>query len=323
MKNEFLKMTGVDIPLICGAMYPCSNPELVAAVSAAGGLGIIQPLSLTYVHGYDFREGLRYMRSLTSRPLGLNLVIEQSSERYLERSKEWLDIALEEGISFYVTALGNPGWVVEKVKASGGIVFHDATETKWAQKAIDNGVDGLICVNNRAGGHAGSLSSSQLLEDFSAFDVPLICAGGVGSPDSFAEALAMGYGGCQLGTRFIATRECTAHPDYKKAIIDASEADIVLTDKISGIPVSVINTPSVQRMGTTANPIAKMLLKGSKTKHWMRTFYMFQSLWKLKKASVNGMNYRDYFQAGKSAGSIDEVLSVADLVEQFASASKN
>ncbi len=320
MKNDFLTMAGIDIPLICGAMYPCSNPELVAAVSEAGGLGIIQPLSLTYVHGHDFREGLRYMRSLTSRPLGLNLVIEQSSERYLERSKEWLDIALEEGISFIVTALGNPGWVVDKVKASNGIVFHDATETKWAQKALDNGVDGLICVNNRAGGHAGSLSMAQLLEDFAAFDVPLICAGGIGSPAEFAEALSIGYEGCQLGTRFIATKECSAHADYKNAILDASEHDIVLTDKISGIPVSVINTPAVQRMGTKANPLVKLLLKGSKTKHWMRTFYMFQSIWKLKQASVKGMNYRDYFQAGKSAGSIDEILSVAELVEQFAAA---
>ncbi len=318
MNNDFLKMAGIDIPLICGAMYPCSNPELVAAVSEAGGIGIIQPLSLTYVHGYDFKEGLRYMKSLTSRPLGLNLVIEQSSKRYLERSKEWLDIALEEGIGFYVTALGNPDWVVEKVKAANGIVFHDATEIKWAKKALDNGVDGLICVNDRAGGHAGKLSAAQLLEDFAAFDVPMICAGGIGSAEAFSEVLAMGYSGCQLGTRFIATQECSAHLDYKKAIIAASEDDIVLTDKISGIPVSVINTPSVQRMGTKANPLARILLRGSKTKHWMRTFYTLQSLWKLKKASVKGMNYRDYFQAGKSAGSIDEVLSVAELVEQFA-----
>ncbi len=85
---------GIAVPLICGAMYPCSNPELVAAVSAAGGIGIVQPLSLTYVHGHDFREGLRLIRRLTDKPIGMNVLIEQSSQRYLERMRQWLDIAL-------------------------------------------------------------------------------------------------------------------------------------------------------------------------------------------------------------------------------------
>ena len=73
----FSRTLGIEVPLICGAMYPCSNPELVAAVSAAGGIGIVQPLSLTYVHGYDFREGLRYIRRLTDRPIGVNLIVER------------------------------------------------------------------------------------------------------------------------------------------------------------------------------------------------------------------------------------------------------
>lgn len=316
--SSFTEMAGIEVPIICGAMYPCSNPELVAAVSEAGGLGVIQPLSLTYVHGYDFREGLRYIRSLTKRPVALNLIIEQSSQRYMARTREWLDIALEEGIKFYVTALGKPDWVVDKVKAHNGIVFHDVTEKKWAAKAIDQGVDGLICVNNRAGGHAGRLSAQRLLDDMRSFGVPLISAGGIGSADDFCSAIDTGYSGCQLGTRFIATKECSAHVDYKNAILNATEKDIVLTDKISGVPVSVINTPSVQRMGTKAGPVARVLLRGNKTKHWMRTFYTLQSLWKLKKASANGMNYRDYFQAGKSADGINKILPAGDVVRQYA-----
>jgi nitronate monooxygenase len=81
---------GIEVPLICGAMYPCSNPELVAAVSAAGGIGIVQPLSLTYVHGHDFRAGLRLIRRLTERPVGVNLIIEQSSRKYLRRVPGWI-----------------------------------------------------------------------------------------------------------------------------------------------------------------------------------------------------------------------------------------
>ena len=87
---------GIEVPLICGAMYPCSNPELVAAVSEAGGLGIVQPISLTYVHGHDFRAGLRLIRGWTAKPIGMNALIEKMSRHYHERMTRWVDIALEE-----------------------------------------------------------------------------------------------------------------------------------------------------------------------------------------------------------------------------------
>jgi NAD(P)H-dependent flavin oxidoreductase YrpB (nitropropane dioxygenase family) len=179
---------GIDVPLICGAMYPCSNPELVAAVSEAGGIGIVQPLSLTYVHGYEFREGLRYIRSLTAKPIGVNLIIERSSRKYLERVQQWLDIALEEQVPFLVTALGNPNWVVDRAAPAGVTVYHDVTSRQWAEKALDGGVDGFICVNNRAGGHAGTLSLRALLDDIGPLGKPLVCAGGIGTPGEFAGA---------------------------------------------------------------------------------------------------------------------------------------
>ena len=84
----------IEVPLIGGAMYPCGNPELVAAVSEAGGIGIVQPVSLTYVHKREFREGLRYMRTLTSKPLGMNALIEKSSAEYMKRMEQWVDVAL-------------------------------------------------------------------------------------------------------------------------------------------------------------------------------------------------------------------------------------
>jgi nitronate monooxygenase len=157
IRTAFTEALGIEVPLICGAMYPCSNPELVAAVSAAGGIGIVQPLSLTYVFGHDFREGLRYIRRLTDRPVGVNLIIERSSKRYLERARRWLDIAIEEQVPLLVTALGKPDWVVRRAHAAGMLVYHDVTGRHWAEKAVEAGVDGLICVNDRAGGHAGTL----------------------------------------------------------------------------------------------------------------------------------------------------------------------
>ncbi len=317
MQTEFTRALGIDVPLICGAMYPCSNPELVAAVSEAGGIGIIQPLSLTYVHGYDFREGLRYIRSLTDKPVGINLIIERSSERYLRRVREWLEIALEEEISFFVTALGNPRWVVDRAAGTGAIVYHDVTERRWAEKALDGGVDGFICVNNRAGGHAGTRSPGELLEEIGPLGKPLICAGGIGSAGQFADALHSGYAGVQLGTRFIASEECSAHDDYKRAILKAHENDIVLTDKISGVPVSVIRTPYIERTGTHTGPLARRLLRNPKTKHWMRLVYTLQSIWTLKRASLQGLNYKDFFQAGKSVEGITKVEPVKDIVSAF------
>src|SRR5688572_2054014 len=107
METALTKHAGIRVPLICGAMYPCSNPELVGAVSAAGGIGIIQPISLTYVHGHDFRHGVRLARSLANgNPIGFNALIEQSSRYYHERMTKWVAIALEEGIRFFITSLG-------------------------------------------------------------------------------------------------------------------------------------------------------------------------------------------------------------------------
>ena len=224
MQTEFSRTLGIQVPLICGAMYPCSNPELVAAVSEAGGIGIVQPLSLTYIHGYDFREGLRYIRSLTRKPIGVNFIIERSSRKYLARVHQWGDVALEEKVPFFVTALGNPRWVVDKANSTGTIIYHDVTNRKWAEKALDGGIDGFICVNNRAGGHAGELSPQELLSEIAPLGKPLICAGGIGEPEEFAGAIKAGYVGAQLGTRFLASTECSVDSDYKEAILRAAKS---------------------------------------------------------------------------------------------------
>jgi nitronate monooxygenase len=184
-------------------------------------------------------------------------------------------------------------------------------------KGLEAGVDGLIAVNNRAGGHAGSKSAEELYEELHDLGVPLVCAGGVGDAEGFVKALRMGYSAVQMGTRFIATLECTAHPDYKKAILDAREEDVVLTERLTGVPVSVIRTPYIDKLGTRAGPIGRWMLKGRKTKHWMRMLYSLQSLWKLKRSSVRSFSYKDYLQAGKSVEGIEEILPVAEVVRRF------
>ncbi len=311
---------GIEVPLICGAMYPCSNPELVAAVSEAGGLGVVQPISLTWVHGHEFREGLRLIRRLTTRPIGMNALIEQFSRKYREKMERWVDVALEEGVRFFVTSLGNPRWVAERVHAEGGVVYHDVTERKWAQKGAEGGVDGLIAVNDRAGGHAGTRTAGALLEELGDLGLPLVCAGGIGDDRDFARVLEMGYAGAQLGTRFIATEECRTSEAYKRAIVAAEDSDVVLTERITGVPVSVLDTPSVRRLGTKAGPIARWMLRHRRTKHWMRTFYGLRSLWQLKRGLHRDAPDRDYWQAGKSVAGIGSVEPAGDIVRRFAAA---
>jgi nitronate monooxygenase len=311
------RQLGVALPIVGGAMYPCSNPELVAAVSEAGGIGVLQPISLTYVHSYDYREGIRRIRALTAKPIGMNALIEQSSKTYQQRMIRWIDIALEEGVRFFVTSLGNPRWVVERVGTVGGVVYHDVTERKWALKGRDAGVHGLIAVNSQAGGHAGPRDPRRLYDELADLGLPLVCAGGVSDAATFRAALAIGYAGVQMGTRFIATTECAAHADYKQAIVDAAADDIVLTERLTGVPVAVIRNQYIERIGIKAGPIARWMLRGRKTKHWMRTIYALMSLRKLKHSLRATRGRDDYWQAGRSVAGIDEVLPVAEVIRRM------
>lgn len=320
MDTALTRDAGIRVPLICGPMYPCSNPELVAAVSRAGGLGVVQPIALTYVHGWAFRDGLRHIRALSGgAPIGFNALIEASSRTYHKRMLQWVETALEEGVRFFLTSLGNPRWVVDRVHAAGGVVYHDITERKWALKGRDGGVDGLVAVNNQAGGHAGSRDPRALFDEVADLGLPVVAAGGVGEPAQGRALLDMGYAGVQLGTRFIATAECRADPRYKQAIVDASARDVVLTERLTGIPVAVLRTPYVEQLGTTVGPLSRMLFRGRRTKHWVRTWYALRSLRRLKRSSIDGAS-QDYWQAGRSVDAIHDIRPAGDIVEAFAKA---
>lgn len=320
IETPFTAQARVDVPLVCGPMYPCSNPELVAAVSAAGGLGIVQPISLTYVHGYEFRAGLRFIRSLTDRPIGFNALIEGNNKLYRERMTQWIDIALEEGLRFFLTSLGNPKWVCDRVHAAGGVVYHDVTERKWAQKGVDGGVDGLVAVNCRAGGHAGRLDPEALFAELAPFGLPVVSAGGVGDATEFARHLRIGYAAVQLGTRFIATPECKASDAYKQAIVDAGADDIVLTERLTGVPVAVIRNAYIERLGTRAGWFARWMLQGRRRKHWMRTWYALRSVRRLKRSLMRDDVRTEYWQAGKSVAAIRSIEPAGQIVRAFAAA---
>lgn len=320
METALTRHAGIRYPILCGAMFPCSNPELVAAVSQAGGLGIIQPLSLVYVHGYDYRSGLAFIRSLTTNPVGLNATVERSSKTYEERMRKWIDIGIEEGIRFFDTSLGNPKWIVEKAHQVGGVVYHKVTERKWAEKARDAGVDGLIAVNSRAGGHAGVRDPRELFDELQDLGLPVVCGGGVGEPRQFLDALNYGYVGVMMATRFIASIECTAHPDYKQAIVKATEEDIVWTERVTGVPLSVIRTDRVMNAGLKTNILIRWMLQHRHFKKAARILLALRSMKQLKKSAMRGAtSSKDYYQAGKSVDGIKSIEAVDGIIQQFVS----
>ncbi|MDH3272313.1 MAG: nitronate monooxygenase, partial [Gemmatimonadota bacterium] len=138
----------------------------------------------------------------------------------------------------------------------------------------------------------------------------------------FVDALSIGYAGVQMGTRFIATHECQASEPYKQAIVDSEEDDIVLTERLTGVPVAVINTPYVERLGLEAGPIAKWMLRGRRTKHFMRSLYALRSAWTLKRTALDAAGSTEYWQAGRSVADIHEVVSAASIVNSCAAAAR-
>jgi nitronate monooxygenase len=150
-----------------------------------------------------------------------------------------------------------------------------------------------------------------------------VCAGGIGTAAEFVEALRLGYDGVQMGTRFIATTECTASQPYKQAILDSEEEDIVLTERVTGVPLAVIETPYIRRLGRTAGPFARWMLRGRRRKKLMRTLYALWSGRKLKRSSYDESGKRDFWQAGKSAAGVDEVRPVAEIIDGLAAAARD
>lgn len=314
--KQFLSDTGAKKPVVCGPMYPGSNPELVAAVSDSGGFGVVQPVALTSLYGHDFREGLQLIKQLTDKPFGVNFTIfGGANKKYHEQMKQWMEISIEEGIKFFLTSLGKPDAVVKTAKEHGIKVYHDVPNKKVALAMRDSGVDGLNCINWRGGGQTGIQAAEQFMEELHDIDIPLICAGGIGNAKDFKQALKLGYAGVQLGTRFLATNECMITDSYKQAIVDSSEDDIVWTNKIAGNNSSVIKTDDIMRGGLQTGPVINYMLRKPSLKKYARMWLMSKGIRNYSKTAFS--DDVKFWQAGKGLGNITSVESVADVMKKF------
>ncbi len=253
------KLLDIDYPIIVAPMFLISNTKMIKAALQSGVTAAFP--ALNYRTDKELRSAINEIKAFSNKPFGVNLIVNRSHLKY----KDQLDTLLELKVSYIITSLGNPKEVIEKCRSMGIKVFCDVVDLKYARKVEDLGADGMIAVNNRAGGHSGNLSPQALIALLKEnCRIPIISAGGIGRGQDLANAMAWGAAGASIGTIFIACEESDVSPEYKQAMIDYGEKDIVMTTKLSGSPLTVINTPYVQQLGTKAN-LLEWLLHHSKT----------------------------------------------------------
>ena len=229
MDNNICNLLNIEYPIFQGAMAWVSDSSLAAAVSNAGGLGIIAGASApaSYV-----REEIRKVKELTDKPFGVNIML------LSENANELADIVVEEGVKVVTTGAGNPGKYMTKWKEEGIKVIPVVASVALAKRMERAGADAIIAEGCEAGGHIGKLTTMVLLPQVvDAVSIPVIGAGGIADGRGVAAAFMLGAKGIQVGTRFLVANECTIHDNYKEAVIKANDIDTVVTGRPTGHPV--------------------------------------------------------------------------------------
>jgi len=231
-KTRVCELLGIEYPILQGGMAWVATAELAAAVSEAGGLGIIGAGGMP---GEILREEIRKARSLTDKPFGVNIMLMS------EFVEEQMKVVLEERPAVITTGAGNPGVYIPHLKSAGIKVIPVVASVSLAIRLERIGVDALIAEGSESGGHIGEISTFALVPQVvDAVSLPVIAAGGIADGRGFLAAFALGAEGVQMGTRFVCSTECTVHPAYKEAIIKARDRDTVVTGRPTGHPVRCI-----------------------------------------------------------------------------------
>jgi enoyl-[acyl-carrier protein] reductase II len=219
--TEICDLFNIKHPIIQGGMAWVATAELAAAVSEAGGLGII---GAGNAPGEVVREQIRKARNLTKKPFGVNVY-------YLSPFvEEVIQVVLEEKVEVISTGAGNPGKHISQLKQAGIKIMPVVSSVALAKRLERNGVDAFIAEGMECGGHIGDLTTMALVPQIvDAVKVPVIAAGGIADGRQMAAALCLGAQGVQIGTRFVCAKECTAHLNYKNAILNAKDRETVLT----------------------------------------------------------------------------------------------
>jgi len=297
--------TRLALPVIGAPMFIASGPELVIAQCKAGVSGVFPSVNarspemldewLTCIHGEIEAHRAAHPDSPVA-PFGVNLIVHSTNPRLTDD----LAVVVKHRVPFVVTSVGKPAEAVKAIHGYGGIVFHDVTTAKFAHKAIESGVDGLILVCAGAGGHAGTLSPFAFVAEVREFwSGPIALAGAISNGRAIRAAETLGADFAYLGTRFLATQEANVPETYKRMIVEHAAVDIVYTPAFTGVPGNYLR-PSIVASGIDLDSIAEA---GGKA-----TLTMFKLDTNKPKA------WKDIWSAGHGIGAIHEIKYVAELV---------
>lgn len=249
MQTRVTELLGIEIPIVQAPMGWIARSQLAAAVSAAGGLGIIETSSGELD---AIREEILAMRDLTDKPWGVNVA--QHFVRDLDGLFRFL---LDNEVGFVTTSAGDPAVLVPRLKDAGVTTFHVVPSVRGAEKAVAAGVDGLVVEGVEGGGFKNADGASSLVlvpEIASRFDVPVIAAGGFVDGRSMAAALALGADGVQMGTRMVASAESPVHDNWKQAVVEATETDTRVVNRNHRPAMRALRTERTDRLVADDEP---------------------------------------------------------------------
>lgn len=295
--NRIIQLLNCRYPIIQGTMAYLSTPQLVAAVSNAGGFGV---LSTAFADAQQLQKDIRQTKNMTDKPFGVNLMVSNP------RSIDLIDVLTEERIWAVTTSAGNPEQLAKLLKERGIRVLHVVPNSQAALKAEQAGVDAVIAEGGESGGTLSPNDVSTIALIPVVVDkvkIPVVAAGGISDGRGFAAMLMLGAEGIQMGTRFIASAECIAHPSYKNAILAARETD-TLKVYAGPAPVRVLRTPLSEKLNRSRNPNVTEKEVGD-------------ALGLAGVSFLEGRIDQGPFLSGQGCGIIEEVLPVKDIIDSI------
>ncbi|MCY6485282.1 enoyl-[acyl-carrier-protein] reductase FabK [Clostridium aestuarii] len=296
-KIDLFKKLGIKHPIIQGGMAWIADSSLAAAVSNAGGIGIIAGANAPVDY---IRQEIRKTKELTDKPFGVNIML------LSDNSKELAELVCEEGVKVVTTGAGNPGKYMEMWKKHNITVIPVVASVALARRMERSGADAVIAEGTEAGGHIGELTTMALVPQVvDAINIPVIAAGGIGDGRGVAAAFMLGASGIQIGTRFLVAKECTVHQNYKDKVIKAKDIDSVVTGRITGHPVRVIR-----------NKLARKFKELDKNSELLKEY---EELGKgaLPRAARDGDIEMGSVMAGQIAGLIKKEQSCKEIIEEM------
>ena len=315
MTTKLTKLLNIKHPIIQAPMFLVSNPTMIIEAMKCGIAGCVP--ALNYRTPEELRIAIKELKNakVEGGAFGINLIVNKSNIKY----KAQLDIICEEGCDFIITSLGSPEETIKQAHKFGIKVLCDVVDLKFAKKVEDLGADAVIAVNNEAGGHRGNQTPETLIKALSTnCNIPVISAGGVGCKDDVDKMLSYGAEGVSVGSPFIASVEANVTNEYKQACVDYGSQDIVVTERISGTPCTVINTPYVQKIGTKQPWLESFLNKNKKLKKWVKMVRFSIGMNATKNAATK-VTYKTVWVAGPSIQHTTEILKTKDVIKRLVS----